>query len=70
MQRSNFSANHPFRAKTDSAPLPLLRPYQRCMCGLCPMCRDNAKWDRIFAKFEVNDYGDKRGLFGSPLSDL
>jgi hypothetical protein len=34
------------------------------------MCRDNAKWDRIFAKFEVNDYGDKRGLFGSPLSDL
>src|ERR1019366_3382855 len=41
-----------------------------CPCGFCPECRSNAKWDRIFAKFEVKDYGDVRGISRSPLSDL
>jgi hypothetical protein len=53
-----------------NAPLPPLQRYIRCSCGSCRECRDNAKWDRVFAKFEVKDYGDKRGLFGSPLNDL
>jgi hypothetical protein len=51
-------------------PLPQLQPYRRCPCGSCAECRSNAKWDRIFAKFEVKEYGDRRGVFGSALSDL
>jgi hypothetical protein len=51
-------------------PLPRLQPYVRCPCGTCRECRDNAKWDRVFAKFEVKDHGDERGMFRSPLSDL
>jgi len=23
---------------------------KRCVCGTCATCRDNAKWDRIFAE--------------------
>ena len=53
-----------------NAPLPPLEPYQRCRCGTCRTCLDNAKWDRIFAKFEVKDDGEVRGLFQSPLNDL
>jgi len=53
-----------------NAPLPPLRPYTRCPCGSCPECRSNAKWDRIFAKFEVKENGNRRGLFRSPLADL
>jgi len=34
------------------------------------MCRDNAKWDRIFAKFVVPEYTDIRGVFQSPLKDV
>ena len=47
-----------------------LAPYPRCRCGLCRQCLDNAKWDRIFAKFAVSEYGEERGLFQSPLRDL
>ena len=50
------------------ATLPLV-PYQRCTCGSCRECHDNAKWDRIFAKFEVNDT-EVRGLYGCALVDL
>jgi hypothetical protein len=57
-------------AFTVTAPLPPLQPDTRCPCGFCPECRSNAKWDRIFAKFEVKDYGDVRGISRSPLSDL
>jgi hypothetical protein len=53
-----------------NAPLPPLQPYTRCPCGSCPECRSNAKWDRIFAKFEVKEHGDKRVFFRSPISDL
>ena len=48
---------------------PPLAPYQRCTCGLCRECRDNAKWDRIFAKFEVKEQ-EVYGLFRCALKDL
>ena len=47
-----------------------LAPYPRCRCGACAMCKDNEKWDRIFAKFVVNEYTDVKGVFQSPLKDL
>lgn len=54
----------------ENTPLPPLVPYARCRCGLCRECRDNEKWDRVFAKFEVKADPEVRGLFRSPLSDL
>jgi hypothetical protein len=51
------------------APLPPLVPYQRCTCGSCRECRDNAKWDRIFAKLEVGER-EARGMYGCALVDL
>lgn len=47
-----------------------LAPYLRCRCGVCAMCLDNAKWDRIFAKFAAQECRDIRGVFQSPLRDL
>ena len=55
MQRSTPTAYRAFRALANPATLPRLAPYQRCACGSCRECRDNAKWDRIFAKFEVKE---------------
>ena len=81
MHRSTLTAYRAFRALADAtqdtAPLPApLRaavrhppPYQPCACGSCPQCRDNAKWDRIFAKFEVRER-EVRGVYGCPLRDL
>jgi len=51
-----------------NVPLRPLPPYVRCNCGSCRECRDNEKWDRVFAKFEVKDNRDTRGR--SPLCDL
>jgi hypothetical protein len=51
-------------------PLPPLRPYERCCCGRCRECRDNERWDRVFAKFEIKQFGEERGLFQSTLGDL
>ncbi len=53
-----------------NTPLPRLAPYARCTCGVCRECRSNARWDRIFAKFEVKEWGEKKGFFRSPLDDL
>ncbi len=47
-----------------------LAAYKRCQCGMCRECHDNEKWDRIFAKFEVNVYWDERGVFQSTLGGL
>lgn len=69
MQRSNTSACRAFRDLADPAPLPRLAPYQRCTCGLCPKCRDNARWDRIFAKFEVKER-EPRGMYRCALEDF
>jgi hypothetical protein len=65
----------PTTSKPVSAPPNRLRrnalvPYQRCRCGVCRECIDNAKWDERFAKFEVKVYWDERGFFGSPLSRI
>ena len=50
------------------APLPPLTPYRRCACGKCKECEGNAKWDRIFAKFEAKeDEWPTRGMFQSTL---
>ena len=57
-------------AVATATPLPPLQPYRRCPCGVCAECRSNAKWDRIFAKFEVKNDRDERGWFGSTLNDL
>ena len=53
-----------------NAPLPPLHPFVRCVCGRCRECRDNEKWDRVFAKFEVKNYREESGLFRSPLADF
>jgi len=55
MRRSTPTAYGAFRALAKPAALPRLAPYKRCTCGSCRECRDNAKWDRIFAKFEVKE---------------
>ena len=50
--------------------LPPLQPYTRCTCGSCRECLSNARWDRVFAKFEIKERADQRGLSRSPISDL
>jgi hypothetical protein len=57
-------------AASPYAPLPPLEPYQRCHCDTCPECKSNARWDRVFAKFEAKEERQFRGFFRSPLSDL
>ena len=47
-----------------------LAPYQRCQCGMCRECLDNARWDRVFARFEVKVYWDEKGIFQSTLRDI
>jgi hypothetical protein len=47
-----------------------LAPYPRCGCGLCFQCKDNEKWDRIFTKFAVPEYGDVKGVVQSTLRDI
>ena len=44
----------------------------RCVCGHCPRCIDNAKWERIFAeKFaDPNYYGELVIRASSPLASL
>jgi hypothetical protein len=59
----------PRRLAGELAAEPPLQPYRRCTCGSCRECRDNAKWDRIFAKFEVKET-EVRGLYGCALVDL
>lgn len=51
------------------APLPPLKPYQRCGCGRCQECRSDAKWDQVFAKFEEKepDNWATKGMFQSTL---
>lgn len=38
-------------------PRPSRRRSRRCACGVCPVCIDNAKWERVFReKFEDSSY--------------
>jgi hypothetical protein len=52
-----------------AAPLPPLTPYRKCTCGTCQACRSNAKWDQVFAKFEIKeeDQWSTKGMFQSTL---
>lgn len=49
---------------------PSLRPFPRCRCGQCRECIENDRWDRIFARFEVKQYWEDRGLLQSTLRGL
>ncbi len=44
-------------------------PRKRCSCGECTRCRDNARWDRIYAeKFaDPNYYGLRTVQMSSTL---
>ena len=84
MGNSRLSAYRAFRAadRRNAAPLPRpasaaqptplsrLTPYQRCMCGLCRECRDNARWDRIFAEKFAAKEPDVRGVFQSAFEEV
>jgi hypothetical protein len=62
--------HQPLRCRSrELTALPPLAPYKGCTCGSCRACLDNAKWDRIFAKFEVKET-EVRGLYGCALVDL
>jgi hypothetical protein len=52
-------------------PLPKRLRHQRCNCGACPTCAENARWERIFnEKFADPSYYSGRGpQFSSPLSE-
>ena len=63
------TAQNPPPPAAHAGPLAPLVPYQRCTCGSCRQCRDNAKWDRIFAKFELKER-EARSLFRCALEDL
>ncbi len=67
LNQQTFTPEAPARRLRRRNPL---APYPRCRCGVCARCIDDAKWDRIFAKFSVPEYGEVRGLFQSPLRDL
>jgi hypothetical protein len=49
---------------------PVLQPFPRCRCGQCRECQENARWDRIFARFEVQQYWEPKGIFQSTLRGL
>ena len=69
MRRTRVDARIFRETEVLNAPIPPLQPYIRCACGACRECKDNEKWDRVFAKFEVKDTEMGRG-FRSPLSDF
>jgi hypothetical protein len=58
-----------FRDVPTNHPLPPLVPYVRCTCGACRDCRDNAKWDRIFARHATKER-EEPGFYGCALNDL
>jgi len=57
-----------FRNTPKSNPLPPLVPYKRCKCGTCRDCKENEKWDRVFAKFETKN--EERGFYQCALNDF
>jgi len=77
MQRSTRTAYRAFLSMPVPVPVetilrvaaPRPAPYQRCTCGSCRKCRENERWDRIFAKFEVKE-SDVRGVYQCALNDF
>jgi hypothetical protein len=56
-----------------AAPLPAAgRKQHRCHCGICKICVDNARWEKVFnEKFSDPDYYTDRPVRqGSSLSPL
>lgn len=49
---------------------PRLQPFLRCRCGQCRECIENDRWDRVFARFEVKQHWEDRGLLQSTLRGL
>lgn len=60
---------HSFDANASMAPGSKVR---RCHCGICPRCREEARWDRIFnERFADPDYYKQRPTrFGSSMGWL
>ena len=65
------------KGPTPAPDLPTYTPQahriaRRCLCGACPACKDNQRWERIFReKFADPDYYTRRSItIESPLSDL
>ena len=49
---------------------PLPERRRRCVCGTCPVCLDNARWEAIFnAKFADPDYYKARPIRGGSSLD-
>jgi hypothetical protein len=72
MEQFRPAAHRAFRRlkrAVPAVPVPQLVPYHRCTCGSCRECLDNAKWDHVFAKFEVKER-EVCGVFQSSLADL
>jgi hypothetical protein len=59
------------KAFAKDVPLPKRLRRQRCTCGACQPCLENARWERIFnEKFADHSYYRNRGpQFSSPLSE-
>lgn len=69
MRRNRVDASLFREPVCELGPPPRLPAYVRCSCGTCRECKDNEKWDRIFAKFEVKEQ-EMGSRFRSPLADL
>ncbi len=41
-----------------------IRHRRHCRCGTCAACLDNARWERIFKKFEDPEYYKSRPARG------
>jgi len=60
----------PRRRALEVAPLPPLAPYQRCTCGSCRECLENAKWDRIFSEKFAAKEPEAHSPFHCALNDF
>jgi hypothetical protein len=47
-------------------------PRERCQCGSCPKCQEDARWDRIFTKkfADPTYYAERLPSLGSPLASI
>ena len=60
------------RRKPGTANLMEVKPdrQKRCLCGVCTVCIDNARWEAIFnAKFADPDYYKSRPVRGASSLD-
>lgn len=60
------------KASDASVYQPPVQKSRRCHCGICSGCKENARWDRIFAeKFaDPSYYSDLTVRRGSPLDGI